>query len=90
MKQFLDGYYDDNVYYNNPPDFIPNDNNPELWNMGIVLGTAEFDSCLDDNIRLSGILSKKNIQHWLDIRHNANHDWPIWKEMFPHYLSLIK
>lgn len=89
MKQFMDGYYDDNVYFNNPVDFIPNDNNPELWNMGIVLGTAEYDSCRPDNERLSGILAQKNIQHWLDIRPNANHDWPIWRQMFPHYLSLI-
>lgn len=90
VKQFLDGYYDDNVYFNNPPDFIPNDNNPDLWNMGIVLGTAEFDSCKEDNERLSNILNQKNIQHWLDIRANEKHDWPVWRLMFPQYLSLIK
>ncbi len=27
--------------------------------------------------------------HWLDIRHEKTHDWPLWKEMFPHYLSRI-
>jgi esterase/lipase superfamily enzyme len=89
VKQFMDGYYDDTVYYNNPVDFIPNDNNPGIWNMGIVLGTADQDICLADNQRLSEILNRKNIRHWLDIRQNATHDWPIWKTMFPHYLSLI-
>src|SRR5712672_12670 len=24
VKQFLDGYYDENCYFNNPPDFLPN------------------------------------------------------------------
>jgi esterase/lipase superfamily enzyme len=89
MRQFLDGYYDDTVYYNNPMDYIPSDNDPDLWKMGIVLGTAEFDSCRGDNEQLSEILNRKNIQHWLDIRPNANHDWPVWKEMFPQYLSLM-
>jgi esterase/lipase superfamily enzyme len=87
VRQFMDGYYDDNVYYNNPMDFIPNDNNPDLWKMGIVLGTADQDICRGDNERLSHILNQKNIQHWLDVRPNATHDWPIWKVMFPHYLS---
>ena len=90
VKQFVDGYYDDNVYYNNPADYIPGDSDPELWQMGIVLGTGEHDICRADNERLSEILHRKNINHWLDIRPNAAHDWPVWKEMFPHYLSLIK
>jgi len=90
VKQFVDGYYDDNVYYNNPVDYIPGDSDPELWQMGIVLGTGEHDICRADNERLSEILHRKNINHWLDIRPNATHDWPVWKEMFPHYLSLIK
>jgi esterase/lipase superfamily enzyme len=89
VTQFMDGYYDDNVYFNNPVDFIPNDNNPHLWEMGIVLGTAEHDICRGDNERLSGILDQKNIRHWIDVRPNATHDWPVWKEMFPHYLSLM-
>ena len=90
IHSFIDGYYDDNIYYNNPVDFIPNDNNPQLWNMGIVLGTAEQDICKGENDRLSGILNRKQIQHWLDIRPNYSHDWPVWRAMFPHYLSLMK
>lgn len=89
VRQFTDGYYDDNVYYNNPVDFIPNDADPELWKMGIILGTAEYDICKQDNERLSQILQNKNINHWLDIRPQANHDWPVWRDMFPHYLSRL-
>jgi esterase/lipase superfamily enzyme len=90
MRQFLDGYYDDNVFYNNPVDFLPGSNQPELWQMNIILGTAEHDICRGDNDNLSNILKQKHINHWLDVRPFASHDWPVWKEMFPHYLSTIK
>jgi len=89
FKQFTDGYYDDTIFFNNPVDYIPGDNNPNLWKMGIVLGTSEYDICKADNERLDLILQQKNIRHWLDVRPHATHDWPIWREMFPHYLSLI-
>lgn len=89
IRMFLNGYYDDNVYFNNPVDFISGLNHPDLWRMKIVLGTSEWDICRPDNENLSRLLSQKNIPHWLDMRGWVNHDWPLWKEMFPHYLSLI-
>lgn len=89
IKSFLDGYYDDNVYFNNPIDYMPNANHPELWNMNIVLGVGEWDICLDANKRMAKILSDKNIPFWYDERKWAEHDWPIWCQMFPHYLSKL-
>lgn len=89
IKQFMDGHYDDNVFYNNPVDFMPDNNNPELWNMNIVLGVGEWDICLDANRKMSAILNNKGIKHWYDLRRWAEHDWPLWRQMFPHYLSLI-
>jgi len=89
IKSFLDGYYDDNVFYNNPVDYLPGNNNPELWNMKIVLGIGEWDICLEANHRLADILNQKNIPFWWDERRWAEHDWPIWRQMFPHYLSTI-
>lgn len=89
IKMFMDGYYDDNVYFNNPVDFLPGNNHPALWQMNIVLGTSEWDICLDANKHLSHLLNQKGINHWLDIRGWKEHDWPLWQEMFPHYLSLI-
>jgi esterase/lipase superfamily enzyme len=85
----MDGFYNSDVYYNNPVDFLPHDQDPELWNMDIVLGAGEYDICRPFNERLSGILHQKSIGHWLDIRPNADHDWPIWREMFPAYLSRL-
>jgi esterase/lipase superfamily enzyme len=86
IHQFLDGYYDDNCYYNCPPDFLPNLTDP--WYLDryrrqkLVLATGESDSCLDENIRLSGIMNAKEIPHWLDVwGDGAGHDWYWWQQM---------
>ncbi|MEQ7802508.1 alpha/beta hydrolase-fold protein [Pedobacter sp. ASV1-7] len=85
----LEGFYNEDVYFNNPVDFIPNDNNPDLWQMKIVLGTSDRDICRTDNERLSQTLNEKGINHWLDVRQNADHDWPIWRQMLPDYLAQL-
>lgn len=90
IRSRAEGHYDDNIYYHNPMDFVPGNLHPDLWRMGIVLGAAEHDVTRGQNEQFSGILQQKNIQHWLDVRPNAQHDWPAWKEMLPHYLSLLK
>ena len=90
IKSFVDGYYDDNIYFNNPIDFMANANDPELWKMNIVLGAGEWDICLEATKKMSDLLNSKGIKHWFDLRKWAEHDWPLWRQMFTHYLSLIK
>lgn len=93
IKRFLDGYYDVNCYFNNPPDYLSNLDDDwylkRIKQMGIILGTGEFDMCLDENRVLSEILTQKNIAHWFDNRKNVGHDWHWWKEMFVDYLNKI-
>ncbi|MEO1515537.1 MAG: alpha/beta fold hydrolase [Bacteroidota bacterium] len=89
IKSFMDGYYDENTYFNNPIDFLPGLQNDELHRMKIILGTSEWDICKDANLHLSHLLNTKGLNHWLDVRPQAKHDWPVWKEMFPHYVSTI-
>jgi esterase/lipase superfamily enzyme len=86
IHQFLDGYYDDNCYYNCPPDFLPNLTDP--WYLDryrrqkLVLATGETDICLDENVRLSGIMNAKEIPHWLDVwGDGTGHDWHWWQQM---------
>lgn len=89
VSSFMDGYYDDNVYFTNPVDYMPNNHHPDLWQMNIVLGVGEWDICLDANRRMADILNHKGINYWFDFRRWAKHDWPIWRAMFPHYLSTL-
>lgn len=94
IKRFIHGYYDDNCYFNNPPDYLPNLTDEwylnQIKNMGIILGTGEYDFCMDENKNLSNVLNQKQASHWLDIRKENGHDWNWWKEMFPEYLSKIE
>ncbi len=90
IKDQLDGYYDENVYFNNPLDFIPGAQNPHYTDMFVVLGTGTHDMCWDANVKMANVLQRKEINYWLDVRQDAKHDWPVWREMFPHYLSLIR
>ncbi|MFT4567799.1 MAG: esterase/lipase superfamily enzyme [Saprospiraceae bacterium] len=89
IRSFLNGHYDNDVYFNNPMDYLQDANDHEIWNMDIVLGTSDGDICLKDNVALSRLLKGKGINHWLDVRKNATHDWAVWRDMFPHYLSKI-
>lgn len=90
IKSYLDGFHNDTVFYHSPDAYLQGLHDYELWNMDIALGTSNWDICFDANLNMSKILANKNMQHWLDIRQDKMHDWPLWKEMFPHYLSRIK
>ncbi len=90
VHQFLNGYFDDNCYFNCPPAFLPNLNDPfyldKYKQMKMVLATGETDICLDENLRLANIMASRGIPHWLDVWGNgAGHDWPWWEQMTQKY-----
>jgi esterase/lipase superfamily enzyme len=90
IKPQLNGFYSDEVYFNNPIDYLPNLQDNNLRDMYVFLGTGTEDMCWQANEDMAAILRSKEVPHWLDVRPGAKHDWPIWREMFPHYLSMIK
>jgi esterase/lipase superfamily enzyme len=87
IHQFLNGYYDDNCYFNCPPDFLPNLTDEHYLHqyrngMKIVLATGETDICLPENLRLAAIMNGKQIPYWLDVwGDGTGHDWPWWQRM---------
>jgi len=93
IHQFLNGYYDDNCYFNCPSDFLPHLNDD--WYLSrfrarakVVLATGENDICLAENERLGHIMDEKQIAHWLDIwRSGTGHDWPWWQQMAVKYFG---
>lgn len=90
IKSFLDGYYDENVYFNNPPDFMPNAHNDHFYRMNIILGTSAYDFCKPSTVQMSEILYRKGIAHRLDVRPWGEHDWPVWRQQFPDFLNSIQ
>jgi esterase/lipase superfamily enzyme len=89
IKDKVAGYYDDNVYFNNPPDYIPGLIDSRLKEIGMIFGTGTNDMCMNANIEISKMLDAKGIHHMLDVRQGAEHDWPVWREMFPDYIALM-
>lgn len=90
IHQFLDGYYDNDCYFNCPTDFLPNMSDDwflsRYRNMRIVLAAGEWDICLGHNQQLSEMLHAKNVPHWLDVwGDHADHEWPWWRKMAGKY-----
>ncbi len=86
MRQFMDGYYDNDFYYNNPVDYIPNMSDPwfleRYQKMKLILAAGDHDICLGENFRMADILGRKGIPHWLDVwTGGERHDWPLWRRM---------
>ena len=91
IKKFLDGWYGDEAYFNNPPDFVPNMSDPwyldRYREMRIVLATGEHDQCWNDNERLAAIFRAKGIPHELYVwGSGTGHDWPYWLKMVRWYI----
>jgi len=76
------------IYYNCPNEFMQNEEGWKYNHMKIVLGTSDWDICLDKNKQMSAILNEKGIDHWYDEKKWVDHDWPLWKMMFPEYLGV--
>lgn len=90
IHDFLGGYWDDDCYFNNAPDYLAGMSDPwyldRYRNMRIVLAAGEWDICLDANLKLSGVLRGLGVPHWLDIWGNhTKHDWPYWRDMARKY-----
>lgn len=96
LKDYTKGYFDDNVYFNSPKDYLQNLNDERILqqlrnNKTIVIATGGGDYEDPDASRsLSAILNEKHIKHWLDIwGEDVPHDWPAWRKMYPYFLSKI-
>ncbi|HET8677731.1 MAG TPA: alpha/beta hydrolase-fold protein [Blastocatellia bacterium] len=94
IREYYNGdYYDENVYFNNPVDYLPNLEGESLAELRrkrhihLVTGQGSYENP-DASRRLSGILSEKGIPHELDLwGHDMPHDWPTWRDMMKHYLA---
>lgn len=86
IRSFFGDFYDDNVYYNNPVDFVPNINKRELLNnvraVDFRLVSYTHDFRLDEAERLSKIFRMKFIRHELDVWDlDESKEWDLWPQM---------
>ncbi len=90
IKPFMNGYYDDDVYFNCPVDFLPNLTDEAYLRpmraMQIVLLSGEHDIALASTRFISDTLNAKSVPHELAVWWGQAHDWPLWRDAIPHYL----
>jgi esterase/lipase superfamily enzyme len=87
-------YYDENIYFNNPVDYLPQLNDDHYLPMlrqkqriYIMTGQGSYENP-DASRRLSGLLAAKGIPHELDLwGFDMTHDWPTWRQMMRYYLA---
>ncbi|MDQ6886654.1 MAG: alpha/beta hydrolase-fold protein [Gemmatimonadota bacterium] len=91
IKQLTDGYSDEDVYFNNPSDFLRNEHDPwrldALRRMDIILAVGRDDSARANNEELSATLHSKGVPHALRIWDGWAHDWPYWTRMIQLYIG---
>ncbi len=93
IKRFMDGMYDDNVYFNNPVDYLANLD--DGWvrdqlascDIHIATGSGPWEHS-GPSYGLSRILRDKGIRHSLDDwGPQGGHDWPYWHHQMWTYVS---
>lgn len=91
IRRWTNGYYDDDVYFNNPVDYMAGEHEPhrltQLRHLDIILAIGEADPAVVNNRHLSQILWDKGIWHALRIWDGWAHDWPWWQEMIQRYIG---
>ena len=90
-KRWTDGYYDDNLYFVNPVDFMANVHQPQqleqLRGLDIIIAIGREDENFENNRQLSEILWNKGIWHAFRPWDGWAHDWPYWHEMIQWYIG---
>lgn len=91
IRRFTGGYSDDNVYFNNPAEYLPNENDEGrlhlLRSMDIIMATGQADRLMDSARDLSGKLWGKGIGNALREWDGWAHDWPYWQQMIAAYVN---
>lgn len=96
LKNYSDGYYDDNCYFNSPVDYLPNLS--DEWHLSrmrqssivIASGQGAYEDPASSR-KISDLLHSKGIEHWLDLwGFDITHDWPTWRQMLPYFLGQLK
>jgi esterase/lipase superfamily enzyme len=89
LKDYSKGYFDEDVYYNSPADYMPKltDENilAELRKKMVYFytGSGEYEDP-SGSWKMAEILGEKQIPNYVECwDHTWRHDWPTWREMLP-------
>jgi esterase/lipase superfamily enzyme len=95
IKPYCHGYHDDNVYFNNPVDYLSNLEDPSILyqllqcSINLITGQGAWEKP-ERTYQISEILNRKGIPHNLDVwGHDVAHDWPWWNVMYNQYIPRL-
>jgi esterase/lipase superfamily enzyme len=91
VERWAGDYRDDNLYYNCPCLYIPNESDEgrltRLRQLDIIMAIGREDSNFENNRWLSGALWGKGIGNALREWDGWAHDWPWWLKMIQLYIG---
>lgn len=91
IRGFTDGFMNDYVFFNNPVQFIAEENDPGrlamLRHIDIIMATGKGDRLIGSARAMSGVLWSKGIGNALREWDGWSHDWPYWQKMVLHYIN---
>jgi esterase/lipase superfamily enzyme len=91
IRTFMDGYYDDNFYFNNPVDYTANLHDAIqlrlLKQQDIILAVGRDDRACWSNEKLSANLWRAGVGNALRLWDGWAHDWPFWDKMIRIYIN---
>lgn len=91
MSSFFNGYYDQDIYFHTPSQYVPNLHDAQqidaLRRLDIILALGNADPNIENNRALSGALWNKGIGNALREWDGWCHDWPYWQAMVRAYIG---
>jgi esterase/lipase superfamily enzyme len=91
IRGFTGGYSDDNVFFNNPMQFIQHEHDgyrlAQLRRLDIIIASGRDDRLIGEARGMSSVLWGKGIGNALREWDGWSHDWPYWQKMILHYIG---
>ncbi|MEI7705550.1 MAG: alpha/beta hydrolase-fold protein [Deltaproteobacteria bacterium] len=96
-RSFVDGAWDEAIYFNSPLEYLPGLADPAYLEryrrakIAFAVGQGNWEhDCLADTRALEAILRDKGIPAWFDYWGlDVAHDWPWWRKMLPYFLDRL-
>ena len=95
VRRFMDEDWDENLYYNNPVEYMPNLTDEEFLaplrhaDIRLITGSGPWEDSGPSHT-MAGILSAKGLPVSLDDwGADGGHDWPFWKRQMDLYIGRL-
>lgn len=93
LDRRMNGYWDEDYYYNSPVQFLPGLTGPaldQLRTSTFVLALGRHYENPDYTNKIAGVLAARGIPHRVEVwSGNSGHDWPTWRTMLPLFLDRL-